>query len=98
MPKTLQRDAKSADSFASSSSRRFLRASLAILLPLLIIVLIAAFPWLYEIKTKAGIDLVPGIHAGSFLEKYSHGLVKCEWLYPYDCSEHPVGAVGSNMG
>lgn len=65
---------------------RFLRSSLTLVLPLVIIVLIAAFPWLYEIKTKAGIDLVPRIHAGTFLEKYTHGLVKCEWLYPYDCT------------
>lgn len=50
-----------------------------------IAVLIAAFPKLYEIKTKAGIDLLPGIHAGTVFEKYSHGLFKCEWLYPYHC-------------
>lgn len=63
-----------------------MRATFKILRFLVIIVLvIAAFPWLYEIKTKAGIDILPGVHAGSFLEKYSHGLVKCEWLYPYHC-------------
>ncbi len=50
-----------------------------------IAVFIAAFPKLYEIKAKAGIDLAPGKHAGTVFEKYSHGLFKCEWLYPYHC-------------
>ena len=48
-------------------------------------VLIASFPWLYEIKTKAGIDISKKYHAGTFLEKHTHGLFKCEWLYPYHC-------------
>lgn len=47
--------------------------------------LIAAFPFLYEFKSKAGIDIVRGVHAGTFFEKYSGGLIKCEWLYPYRC-------------
>lgn len=64
----------------------------------IIALLIAAFPWLYEIKTRAGIDIVPGIHTGAFLEKYSHGLVKCEWLYPYHCPPLQAGAAGSNRG
>lgn len=54
-------------------------------LVLAVVLLVAAFPWLYEIKTKAGIDIVHGIHAGSFLEKHSGGLIKCQWLYPYHC-------------
>jgi hypothetical protein len=54
-------------------------------------VLITAFPKLYEIKTKAGIDLAPGIHAGTIFEKYSHGLFKCEWLYPYRCDRKASG-------
>ena len=63
--------------------------SLKILIPLIIIVLITAFPWLYEIKTKAGIDLIPAIHTGPFLEKHTYGLVRCEWLYPYHCPQLP---------
>ncbi len=88
MSKIPYHDLKSTDSFPSRRSRQFLGASFTIVFPLVIIFLIAAFPWLYEIKTKAGIDLVPGIHAGTFLEKYTHGLVKCEWLYPYSCASH----------
>lgn len=75
--------------YASRPFQRFLSASFMMLRLLIIIaLLIAAFPWLYEIKTKAGIDIAPGIHAGPVLEKYSHGLVKCEWLYPYYCPSH----------
>jgi hypothetical protein len=48
-------------------------------------VFLAAFPKLYEIKAKAGIDLAPGKHTGTVFEKYTHGLFKCEWLYPYHC-------------
>lgn len=48
-------------------------------------VLVAAFPWLYEIKTKAGIDISPKYHAGTFFEKHTNGLFRCEWLYPYHC-------------
>ncbi|MDP5018846.1 hypothetical protein FJR11_21340 [Anabaena sp. UHCC 0187] len=50
-----------------------------------ITVLIASFPWLYEVKTKAGINILQNYHAGSFLEKHTHGLFKCQWLYPYYC-------------
>lgn len=48
-------------------------------------VLVAAFPWLYEMKTKAGINISKSRHAGTFFEKHTHGLFKCEWLYPYRC-------------
>lgn len=86
MSKTPNHDIKSAASFISTLSQILLRASLTVLRVLVIIaLLIAAFPLLYEMKTRAGIDLVPGIHAGSFLEEHTHGLVKCEWLYPYHC-------------
>nr|WP_238178518.1 hypothetical protein [Calothrix sp. 336/3] len=54
---------------------------------IVIAVFIAAFPKLYEIKTKAGIDISPGRHAGTFFEKHSGGIFKCEWLYPYHCDE-----------
>ena len=65
---------------------KFMGATFKIVRFLVIIALVlAAFPWLYEIKTKAGIDILPGVHAGSFLEKYTYGIVKCEWLYPYHC-------------
>ncbi|BCL39053.1 hypothetical protein [Nostoc sp. MS1] len=49
---------------------------------------IAVFPWLYEIKTKAGINISKSRHAGTFFEKHTGGLFKCEWLYPYHCEEH----------
>ncbi|MEH2086643.1 hypothetical protein [Nostoc sp.] len=52
--------------------------------------LVVAFPWLYEIKTKAGIDISPGRHAGTFFEKHTRGLFKCEWLYPYHCDRSHV--------
>jgi len=52
---------------------------------LAVILLIAAFPKLYEIKSKLGIDIVHGVHAGTLLEKSSGGLIKCQWLYPYHC-------------
>ncbi|KJH71436.1 hypothetical protein [Aliterella atlantica] len=54
-------------------------------LVLAVVILIAAFPLLYEIKSRAGIDIVRGVHAGPFFEKHSHGLIKCQWLYPYHC-------------
>jgi hypothetical protein len=50
-----------------------------------IAVLIVVLPWLYEIKTKAGINISSKYHAGPFFEKHTHGLFKCEWLYPYHC-------------
>ncbi|MEH2170768.1 MAG: hypothetical protein V7K41_29770 [Nostoc sp.] len=55
-----------------------------------IAILVVAFPWLYEIKTKAGIDISPGRHAGTFFEKHTRGLFKCEWLYPYHCDRSHV--------
>lgn len=60
-------------------------SKLLLRLVLIVVLLVAAFPLLYEIKTKAGIDIVRGIHTGSFLEKHSGGLIKCQWLYPYHC-------------
>ncbi|NDJ21041.1 hypothetical protein GS682_05170 [Nostoc sp. B(2019)] len=53
-------------------------------------ILVAAFPWLYEVKTKAGINISRSRHAGTFLEKHTHGLFRCEWLYPYRC-DRPQG-------
>lgn len=54
-------------------------------LVLAVVILIVAFPLLYEIKSRAGIDIVRGVHAGPFFEKHSRGLIKCQWLYPYHC-------------
>ena len=54
---------------------------------LLVIFLVSIFPWLYEIKSRVGIDVFPGTHTGTVVEEYTHNLVKCEWLYPYHCSE-----------
>ncbi|WNN90335.1 hypothetical protein [Gloeocapsopsis dulcis] len=36
-------------------------------------------------KSKAGIDIIPKVHAGTLIEKYTKGIVKCKWLYPYYC-------------
>ncbi|MUL35467.1 hypothetical protein BWI75_03605 [Gloeocapsopsis sp. AAB1 = 1H9] len=52
---------------------------------IIIVLLIVAFPWLYEMKSKAGIDIIPKVHAGTLIEKYTKGIVKCKWLYPYYC-------------
>lgn len=49
------------------------------------VTLVLAFPWLYEIKTKAGINISKSRHAGTFLEKHTKGIFRCEWLYPYKC-------------
>ena len=71
--------------------RRFPKARTTIFyLFAVITVLVASFPWLYEMKTKAGIDISHSRHAGTFLEKHTHGLFKCEWLYPYRC-DRPQG-------
>lgn len=52
---------------------------------LIIIFLISIFPWLYEIKSRVGIDVFPATHTGTVLQEYTHSKVKCEWLYPYHC-------------
>ncbi|WP_414577768.1 hypothetical protein [Anabaena sp. CCY 9402-a] len=49
------------------------------------VTLVVAFPWLYEVKTKAGINISKSRHAGTFIEKHTRGLFRCEWLYPYHC-------------
>ncbi|WP_066383259.1 MULTISPECIES: hypothetical protein [unclassified Anabaena] len=49
------------------------------------VTLVIAFPWLYEVKTKAGINISKSRHAGTFLEKHTGGIFRCEWLYPYRC-------------
>ncbi|MBN3925891.1 hypothetical protein [Nostoc sp. NMS4] len=75
----------------NSNSQRFANIKTTILyLFTFIAILVVAFPWLYEIKTKAGIDISPGRHAGTFFEKHTRGLFKCEWLYPYHCDRSHV--------
>jgi hypothetical protein len=75
----------------NSNSRRFAKIRTKILyLFAVMAILVVAFPWLYEIKTKAGINISRSRHAGTFLEKHTHGLFKCEWLYPYHC-DRPEG-------
>ncbi|MGF2036793.1 MAG: hypothetical protein RMZ43_016005 [Nostoc sp. CmiVER01] len=70
----------------NSNSLRFLNIRTTILyLFTVIAVLVVAFPWLYEVKTKAGINISRSRHAGTFFEKHTHGLFRCEWLYPYHC-------------
>ncbi len=54
-------------------------------LVLAVAILVTAFPLLYEFKSRVGIDLVHGVHAGTFFEKHTRGLIKCQWLYPYHC-------------
>ena len=99
MQKKPNYNSKDTASLAARPSTKFQRISLKILRLLLIIaLLIAAFPWLYKIKTKAGINILPGIHAGPFLEKYTHGIVKCEWLYPYNCHPHQAKSGSVSRG
>ncbi|WP_193197135.1 hypothetical protein [Nostoc sp. MG11] len=75
----------------NSNSRRFAQVKTKMLyLSAAIAILVAAFPWLYEVKTKAGINISRSRHAGTFLEKHTHGLFRCEWLYPYRC-DRPQG-------
>ncbi|WP_416290085.1 hypothetical protein [Nostoc sp. UHCC 0251] len=70
----------------NSNSLRFFNIKTTILsLFAVIAVLVVSFPWLYEIKTKAGIDISRGRHAGTFFEKHTRGVFRCEWLYPYYC-------------
>lgn len=99
MQKNPNHNSKDTASFTARPSTKFQGISLKILgLLLIIALLIAAFPWLYEIKTKAGINIVPGIHAGTFLEQHTHGLVKCEWLYPYDCYRYQAKSGSVSRG
>ncbi|HEY9804509.1 MAG TPA: hypothetical protein V6D25_29525 [Leptolyngbyaceae cyanobacterium] len=72
----------------NSNSRKFHKFKTKLFYTFLIIAaFIAAFPWLYEIKTKAGINISKSRHAGTFFEEKTGGLFKCEWLYPYRCEE-----------
>lgn len=76
----------------NSNSRRLAKVrTVALSFFVVMAVLVAAFPWLYEIKTKAGIDISRSRHAGTFLEKHTHGLFRCEWLYPYHCDRRTQG-------
>lgn len=78
MSKTLARD---------SIGQKLLQVGLNIVrLLLLIFFLVSIFPWLYEIKSRVGIDVFPNTHTGTVVEEYTHSLVKCESLYPYHCS------------
>ncbi|MEH2304785.1 hypothetical protein [Nostoc sp.] len=71
----------------NSNYRRFPNIKTTILyLFTFMTVLVIAFPWLYEVKTKAGIDISRSRHAGTFFEKHTFGLFRCEWLYPYHCN------------
>jgi hypothetical protein len=86
MPKKNLRNSTRIANNPDRPEQRFIKTKLMIVCPLIIIaLLIAAFPWLYEIKAKAGIDISHKYHAGPFFEKHTRGLFKCEWLYPYHC-------------
>ncbi|MBD2447816.1 hypothetical protein H6G76_11635 [Nostoc sp. FACHB-152] len=75
----------------NSNSRNFSKVGTIVFYFLAVIaILAAAFPWLYEIKTKAGINISDRYHAGTFFEKHTHGIFRCEWLYPYKC-DRPKG-------
>lgn len=84
MPKNFSNKSNSKANYSIENAQKpyskiFLRLVLAIA------ILITAFPLLYEFKSRIGIDLVHGVHAGSFFEKHTGGLIKCQWLYPYHC-------------
>ena len=73
----------------NSNSRKFHKLKTKLFYTFVIITaFIAAFPWLYEIKSKAGINISKSRHAGTFFEEKTGGLFKCEWLYPYHCDGH----------
>jgi len=75
----------------NSNSRKFRKVGTTIFFFVAAIaILAAAFPWVYEIKTKAGVNISDRYHAGTFLEKYTRGIFRCEWLYPYRC-DRPHG-------
>lgn len=99
MSKILDNESKNVASFVSGIRQQFLKSSLIIIRLLLIIfLLVSAFPWLYEIKSRIGIDIFPGIHTGSVVEEYTHGIVKCEWLYPYSCEQRQVSSNNLSKG
>jgi hypothetical protein len=70
---------------STETSARIPYSKILLRLVLAMAILITAFPWLYEIKSRAGINIVEGVHAGTFLEQHTGGLIKCQWLYPYHC-------------
>ncbi|AFY40705.1 hypothetical protein [Nostoc sp. PCC 7107] len=73
----------------NSNSHRFAKLGTTVFYFVAAIAILAAvFPKLYEFKTKAGINISARYHAGSFLEKHTLGLFRCEWLYPYHCDRH----------
>lgn len=75
----------------NSNSRRFAKIGTTVFYFFAALaILAAAFPKLYEIKTKAGINISDKYHAGTFFEKHTRGLFRCEWLYPYRC-DRPKG-------
>jgi hypothetical protein len=70
----------------NSNSRRFAKVGTTVFYFLATIAIVSAvFPWVYEVKTKAGINISDRYHAGTFLEKHTRGIFRCEWLYPYKC-------------
>ena len=74
-----------------SNSRRFAKVGITGFYVLAAIaILVPVFLKLYEIKTKAGINISDRYHAGTFFEKHTYGLLRCEWFYPYHC-DRPKG-------
>lgn len=76
-------EAKNSVDTALSAGKPYSKILLRLVLA--VALLITAFPLLYEIKSRAGINIIDGVHAGTFLEKHTGGLIKCQWLYPYHC-------------
>ncbi|MBW4665185.1 MAG: hypothetical protein KME01_13445 [Chroococcus sp. CMT-3BRIN-NPC107] len=83
MPENFSNKSNSQEDVALSSRKPYSKILLRLVLA--VALLITAFPLLYEFKSRVGIDIVSGVHAGTFLEKHSRGLIKCQWLYPYHC-------------
>ena len=83
MPENFSNKSNSKENTAFSSRKSYSKTLLRLVLA--IAILVTAFPLLYEFKSRVGIDIVHGVHAGTFFEKHSRGLIKCQWLYPYHC-------------
>ncbi len=83
MPKNFSNKSNSREDAVLSSRKSYSKILLRLMLA--VAILVTAFPLLYEFKSRVGIDIVHGVHAGTFFEKHTRGLIKCQWLYPYHC-------------
>lgn len=83
MTKNFDNKSNAKENAALSSRKPY--STILLRLVLALAILITAFPLLYEVKSRVGIDIFHGVHAGAFFEKHTRGLFKCQWLYPYHC-------------